>query len=196
MRFGELNNLTWSRIDIPAGMIRLEAEDTKSGDGRAIPFGKFPELAELIKQLRRQATSDRVFADGGFRKAWARACVRAGLGRMLWECKTCHKRVESEKQPQRPGRKMKAPACECGDVFHWKYAGLIFHDLRRTAVRNMRRAGIDESVAMQISGHKTNYVFKRYNIVNTVDVEQAMEQMNSFYATEDADLAQATGRPN
>jgi hypothetical protein len=169
---------------------------TKSGEGRVIPFGKFPELADLMAQLRKESASDFVFPRGGFRKAWARACVRTGLGRMLWECKTCHERIESDKQPQRPGRKMEVPRCPCGALCHWKYVGLIFHDLRRTAIRDMRRAGIDESVAMKISGHKTNYVFKRYNIVNTADIEQAMERLNEFHTTEDTQLEPPGTRPN
>lgn len=55
--------------------------------------------------------------------------------------------------------------------------GTIFHDLRRSGVRNMVRAGVSETVAMKISGHCNSSLFRRYNITSDEDLRAVAERM-------------------
>jgi len=85
--------------------------------------------------------------------------------------------VPSVRQRIRSFKKAWASACERAGV-----RSSQFHDLRRSTVRNMERAGIPRSVAMKISGHKTEAVYRRYDIVSERDLREAAQKMERFMA--------------
>ena len=89
---------------------------------------------------------------GDIRKAWAVACIKAGLYHVVKDA---------------TGRERKVP-------------DKLFHDTRRTAVRNMVRAGIPQSIVMKVSGHRTPSVFLRYDIVDERDTRAAMERVSRY----------------
>ena len=71
---------------------------------------------------------------------------------------------------------------------------LLFHDLRRTAVLNLRRAGVAETVIMKITGHRTRSVFERYNITDQSDTQEAGRLAGKFLAKDHENLAQNTSQ--
>ena len=60
------------------------------------------------------------------------------------------------------------------------YRGLQLHDLRRSAARNLIRAGVDRGTAMSITGHRTESVFERYNITNAADRKDALIRVGQY----------------
>src|SRR2546429_6128309 len=61
----------------------------------------------------------------------------------------------------------------------YQYKGLVPHDFRRSAVRNLVNAGVDTATAMKITGQRTLHIFMRYNIISTGQLHEAMEDRKS-----------------
>jgi hypothetical protein len=63
----------------------------------------------------------------------------------------------------------------------WQYKGLLIHDLRRSGVRNLSWSGVHRTIAMKVSGHKTEAVFERYDIVDSTDLHDAMAKVEDRF---------------
>jgi integrase len=143
--------------------IRLDVGTTKNKDGLEVTMTQ--AIRELVKLAIVGKNPDDYLltrANGrsvkDFRKTWHKLSVRADLGRMV--CRECENVVTGKK-------------CQCGGK-RLKYVGRIIHDFRRSAARELRRAGVPESTIMDIGGWKTRQMFKRYAITDTKDVADAI----------------------
>ncbi len=65
----------------------------------------------------------------------------------------------------------------------YKYEGLIPHDFRRSALRNLISAGVGHAQAMKITGHRTVCVFERYNIVSAQQLHEAVARVTKNATT-------------
>jgi integrase len=180
-RAGECAAPEWS--DLEGDVLRLYGEDTKNGKPRQLLV--IGELAELIERRRARRVvqtpagetiiTDRIFHCAGkpigdFRKRWALACCSADVGQFV--CRAC-KQVLPFRLGMRWAAACRCEACGTGNA---KYVGKLFHDFRRTAVRNMIRAGVPTKTAMLISGHQTPAMLDRYNIVDETDLREAQQK--------------------
>jgi integrase len=165
-RSDEVIELRVARLDMVNRAVRLD--ETKNDDTRwaYMTENLYQALLPLVEGKGPQGY---VFTrnDGSrvidFRKAWWEACSASGLGTM--HCRACKASSNSSSW---------CDQCHSDNI---GYIGLLYHDLRRTAIRNMRRRGVQEGAAMAISGHKTRDVFLRYYIVDEVDLQQARDRM-------------------
>ena len=183
-RKGELLNLRVRQVDLASRQIRLDAGTTKNDEGRIAPMTDevFTLLTACVvgKQkndyvFTRPAAKPGLPAEPvrGFRRRWAKVCCAVGLGELV--CPDCYPELESQTIDA------KGRCSACGKKWRrqqLKYVGLLFHDLRRSGVRNLIRVGVQQKVAMSISGHKTASVFQRYNIVDERDIMEAGRKLN------------------
>lgn len=141
----EVLPLTWGQVDRKAGIVRLDPGTTKNGDGRVFDFSGLPDLCDLFADLW---TAHETLAT-----AKHKICP--------WVFNRSGKRIRNFRHAWQS-------ACAVAGC-----PGRIPLDLRRTAVRNLVRAGVPERVAMKVTGHKTRSVFDRYDITSPGDMRDA-----------------------
>ncbi len=75
-----------------------------------------------------------------------------------------------------------------------KLDGLLVHDMRRSAARNLSRAGVGEQVGMKITGHKTSSMYRRYRIVDEQEIRDAQEKMQLYLSVTEQSKVAVMGR--
>jgi integrase len=145
----EVLRLIWSNVDFKAGTVRLEPGTTKNKKGRLIYMTA--ALKMLLEHQRQRNIA--------FQREHGRIVPLV---------------FHNHGNPIRNYYKAWHKACRLAGL-----AGRIPHDFRRTAVRNLVRAGIPERVAMEMTGHKTRSVFDRYHIVSEGDLREAALKLSA-----------------
>jgi hypothetical protein len=157
-------------LDLKAGWLRLKPGETKNNEGRMFPLT--PMLREASeRQVQKTEALQKakgtiipwLFHREGkriktFRRSWVSACIKAGLGKQVRD--TSGKLVK-------------------------KIAGRIPHDFRRTAVRNLERAGVPRSAAMKMVGHKTQSIYQRYAIADEGILKDATVKLQHLHEADE-----------
>jgi integrase len=163
MRKGEIVNLTWDKVKLQNRMIHLEPEDTKDKERRNIPICDelYEMLVSLPNRIQKTDNDNHVFQFHGKPVG----DIRTGLKK----------------------------ACDKAKIKYGRFVkgGFIFHDLRHTFNTNMRKAGVQESVIMDVTGHSTREMFDRYNTIDEEDTRKAVDQMTTFLKNVDHPVDQA-----
>ena len=153
-RIGEAKALNWRQVDFCAGTVRLEPGTTKNDEGRTFPFTGLPALEALLRSQRTHTS-----------------VIERERGTLVPS--VFHRRGK----PIRSLHGAWRTACVRAGV-----PGRLVHDLRRTAVRNLERAGVSRSVAMKLTGHKTESVYRRYAIVSDADLREASRKLTGTFS--------------
>ena len=147
-------------MNLADGIVRLDPSQSKNGEARVFPFDPLDELRNVMTE--QLAAAERLTRE---------------TGRMVTT--VFH---QPDGSPIRSFRKAWIKArTDAG------YPTKLIHDFRRTAARNLVRAGVPERVAMQLTGHKTRSMFDRYNITSGEDLRAAGELLQAFSTTKPKD---------
>jgi integrase len=147
----ELLTRQWAHVDFQSGWLRLEPGETKNAEGRQFPLT--PALRAVLERQRARTL--------GVEKA-TRTIIpwlfhRSG-------------------RPIKSFRRAWVTACTAAGL-----SGRIPHDFRRTAVRNLERAGVPRSTAMKMVGHKTESIYRRYAIVDEAMLKEGAAKLQTLH---------------
>lgn len=157
-RKSEVFSLRWASVDLENGVARVEAANSKTRRAREFPFGQFPDLAVLLKEQRALTT------------AWERQ--HGAICPLVFH---------------RDGQRIRYMYTD------WRNAtkaaeldGILFHDLRRSGIRQMELAGVPRSTAMKLSGHLTESTYTRYAISASADLSAGVAKIAALRAARKA----------
>jgi integrase len=174
----EVLSIEWRQVDLRVGEVRLDPGTTKNGEGRVFYLtpGTPPTPKGAARARRRDSAAEE---DDRAACVLPSAENEGGRARALGRPPNLRVRL--------------LPGMAAGSDGRLDARGSIPHDFRRTAIRNMVRAGIPERVAMKLSGHKTRSVFDRYNVVSDGDQRDAARRLGHTGGHTSPSLALAGG---
>jgi integrase len=155
-RLGEALRLQWRNVDPKAGVLRLEAHETKGGEVRIYPFSENPQLAALLGE-RKAATA-----------AWEREHGAIVPWIFWWPG------LDAEHRPTALPLHLQSSSRAFAVAARRAGCSYTAHDLRRMVARDLVRAGVHEKVAMELLGHRTRSIFDRYNVTDERDLRAAV----------------------
>lgn len=158
----EVLRLEWSRVNLATGVIRLQEGTTKNGDGRTIVFRPIAELAAMLDAQRAYVSQ-----------------VERATGRIIpWVfCRATGERVKDFREA------WDAACLRAGLVDGDGKPSKVPHDLRRSGIRNLERAGVSRSAAKKMVGHRSSAVFDRYADASVADADivEAAAQLGALH---------------
>ena len=150
----EILTRQWAHVDFRSGWLRLEPGETKNDEGR-----QFPLTSDLRAVLERQRERTLV--------------AEKSTGTTIFSM------FHRSGQPIKSFRRAWVTACKKAGV-----PNRIPHDFRRTAVRNLERAGVPRSTAMKMVGHKTESIYRRYAIVDEAMLKEGALKLQTLHDTQ------------
>jgi|SRR5215510_10069041 len=141
----------WGHVDFQSGWLRLEPGETKNGEGRQFPLT--PALRAVLQRQRERTL----------------AVEKATRTTIPWVFHRDGQRIKSF-------RRAWLTACKRAGVL-----GRVPHDFRRTAVRNLERAGVPRSTAMKMVGHRTESIYRRYAIVDETMLKEGAVKLQRLH---------------